>query len=77
MIEARGVMEVGCAPAATSVEILKGIDILVPQGQFVAIMGSSGSGQKHAAWSARRPRLARLKGQVLVDGVDITHLARR
>jgi putative ABC transport system ATP-binding protein len=72
MIEARGVKK-SLRTGATSVEILKGIDILVPQGQFVAIMGSSGSGK-----STLLGLLAGLdsptEGQVLVDGVDITHL---
>ncbi len=72
MIEARGVKK-SLRTGATSVEILKGIDLLVPQGQFVAIMGSSGSGK-----STLLGLLAGLdsptEGQVLVDGVDITHL---
>jgi putative ABC transport system ATP-binding protein len=72
MIEARGVRK-SLRTGATSVDILKGIDLLVPQGQFVAIMGSSGSGK-----STLLGLLAGLdspsEGQVLVDGVDITHL---
>jgi len=72
MIEARGVKK-SLRTGATSVEILRGIDLLVPQGQFVAIMGSSGSGK-----STLLGLLAGLdsptEGQVLVDGVDITHL---
>jgi putative ABC transport system ATP-binding protein len=72
MIEARGVKK-SLRTGASSVDILKGIDLLVPQGQFVAIMGSSGSGK-----STLLGLLAGLdspsEGQVLVDGVDITHL---
>ena len=72
MIEARGVRK-SLRTGATSVDILKGIDLLVPQGQFVAIMGSSGSGK-----STLLGLLAGLDspsgGQVLVDGVDITHM---
>ena len=72
MIEARGVKK-SLRTGATSVEILKGIDLLVPQGQFVAIMGSSGSGK-----STLLGLLAGLdspsEGQVLVDDVDITYL---
>jgi putative ABC transport system ATP-binding protein len=72
MIEARGLKK-SLRTGATSVDILRGIDLLVPQGQFVAIMGSSGSGK-----STLLGLLAGLdsptEGHVLVDGVDITHL---
>jgi putative ABC transport system ATP-binding protein len=56
-----------------NVEILRGIDLLIPQGQFVAIMGASGSGK-----STLLGLLAGLdspsEGEVLLDGVDISHL---
>ncbi len=55
------------------VEILRGIDLAVPQGQFVAIMGASGSGK-----STLLGLLAGLdtatSGNVIIDGVDITNL---
>lgn len=55
------------------VEILRGIDLSVPQGQFVAIMGASGSGK-----STLLGLLAGLdsatSGNVIIDGVDITNL---
>ena len=56
-----------------TVDILRGIDLLIPQGQFVAIMGASGSGK-----STLLGLLAGLdspsEGEVLLDGVDISHL---
>jgi putative ABC transport system ATP-binding protein len=56
------------------VEILKGIDLEIPQGQFAAIMGPSGSGK-----STLLGLLAGLdsptSGQVLLDGEDITLLS--
>ncbi len=55
------------------VDILKGIDLEIPKGQFAAIMGPSGSGK-----STLLGLLAGLDfpttGQVLLDGEDITRL---
>jgi putative ABC transport system ATP-binding protein len=56
------------------VEILRGIDLEIPKGQFAAIMGPSGSGK-----STLLGLLAGLdsptSGQVILDGEDITHLS--
>ena len=55
------------------VDILKGIDLEIPQGQFAAVMGPSGSGK-----STLLGLIAGLdsptSGQVLLDGIDITRL---
>src|SRR5271157_2176587 len=55
------------------VDILKGIDLEIPKGQFAAIMGPSGSGK-----STLLGLLAGLdsptSGQILLDGEDITSL---
>jgi putative ABC transport system ATP-binding protein len=56
------------------VEILRGVDFVVPTGQFVAIMGASGSGK-----STLLGLLAGLdtatSGRVVIDGTDITGLS--
>jgi putative ABC transport system ATP-binding protein len=55
------------------VEILRGVDIIIPSGQFVAIMGASGSGK-----STLLGLLAGLDtatdGRIVIDGTDITGL---
>src|ERR1700759_3509493 len=72
MIEVRGLKK-SIHNGTNLVEILRGIDLTIPQGQFAAIMGPSGSGK-----STLLGLLAGLDspttGQVLLDGEDITHL---
>lgn len=73
MIEVRGLKKwIRNGPRV--VEILRGIDLVIPQGQFVAIMGASGSGK-----STLLGLLAGLdspsEGEVLLDGVPISQLA--
>lgn len=72
MIEVRGLKK-SIRNGTRVVEILRGIDLVVPQGQFVAIMGASGSGK-----STLLGLLAGLdsptEGEVLLDGVEISAL---
>ncbi len=60
--------------AGNRIEILKGITLLVTKGEFVSIIGPSGSGK-----STLLGIIAGLdnptSGQVLIDGLDITHLS--
>jgi putative ABC transport system ATP-binding protein len=73
MIEVRGLRK-SIRNGARTVDILRGIDLVIPQGQFVAIMGASGSGK-----STLLGLLAGLdspsEGEVFLDGVPISQLA--
>ena len=73
MIEVRGLTK-SIDTGTHRVEILRGIDLLIPRGQFAAIMGPSGSGK-----STLLGLLAGLdsptSGQVILDGEDITRLS--
>ena len=44
MIEVRGLKK-SIRNGSRTVDILKGIDLRIPEGQFAAIMGASGSGK--------------------------------
>ena len=59
-----------------SLEVLKGIDLTVQQGEFVAIMGKSGAGKTtllQIIGSLDRPD----RGRVVIDGTDIFTLGER
>lgn len=72
MIEVRGLKK-SIRNGARTVEILRGIDLTIPRGQFAAIMGASGSGK-----STLLGLLAGLdspsEGEVILDGVSIGNL---
>jgi putative ABC transport system ATP-binding protein len=73
LIQVRGVTK-SIDTGSHRVEILKGIDLEIPRGQFAAIMGPSGSGK-----STLLGLMAGLdtpsSGQILLDGEDITRLS--
>ncbi|MGA7885991.1 MAG: ABC transporter ATP-binding protein [Acidobacteriaceae bacterium] len=72
MIEVRGLKK-SIRNGARTVEILRGIDLTIPKGQFAAIMGASGSGK-----STLLGLLAGLdsptEGEVILDGLSIGRL---
>jgi putative ABC transport system ATP-binding protein len=72
MIEVRGLKK-SIRNGTRTVEILRGIDLTIPRGQFAAIMGASGSGK-----STLLGLLAGLdsptEGEVILDGINITRL---
>lgn len=72
MIEVRGLKK-SIRNGARTVEILRGIDLRIPKGQFAAVMGASGSGK-----STLLGLLAGLdsptEGEVILDGMSIGSL---
>jgi len=72
MIEVRGLTKTIATPTH-SVEILKGIDLEIPRGQFAAIMGPSGSG-KSTLLGLLAGMDGPTSGQIVLDGEDITDL---
>jgi putative ABC transport system ATP-binding protein len=72
MIEVRGLTKTIATPAHR-VDILRGIDLEIPRGQFAAIMGPSGSG-KSTLLGLLAGLDAPTSGQIVLDGEDITGL---
>lgn len=72
MIEVRGLKK-SIRNGSRTVDILRGIDLVIPAGEFVAIMGASGSGK-----STLLGLLAGLdspsEGEVFIDGTPISHM---
>src|ERR1700746_2402377 len=59
--------------AARTVDILKGLDFTIPEGQFAAIMGASGSG-KSTLLGLLAGLDAPTEGDVILDGTSISYL---
>ena len=73
MIQVRGLTK-SLDTRGRRVDILRGIDLEIPSGQFAAIMGPSGSG-KTTLLGLIAGLDAPTSGQVLLDGEDITKLS--
>jgi putative ABC transport system ATP-binding protein len=58
---------------AHRVDILRGIDLEIPRGEFAAVMGASGSG-KSTLLGLMAGLDSPTSGQILLDGEDITRL---
>src|SRR6201994_3552528 len=72
MIEVRGLKK-SIHNGTNMVEILRGIDLTIPQGQFAAIMGPSGSG-KSTLLGLLAGLDAPTEGEVILDGTPISRL---
>ncbi|MBO4634558.1 MAG: ABC transporter ATP-binding protein [Bacteroidales bacterium] len=59
-----------------AVEVLKGVDFSVEQGEVVAVMGASGAG-KSTLLQILGTLLSPDSGSLLVDGTDVLHLGGR
>ncbi|MGH3832800.1 MAG: ABC transporter ATP-binding protein, partial [Pseudonocardiaceae bacterium] len=66
----------GVTVRAGEVSVLNGVDVVVPAGALVAVVGRSGSGKSMLATLAGRLRDPD-EGQVLLDGVALPQLTRR
>jgi putative ABC transport system ATP-binding protein len=73
MIEVRGLKK-WIRNGTRTVEILRGIDLTIPRGQFAAIMGASGSG-KSTLLGLLAGLDAPTEGHVILDGMEISSLA--
>jgi putative tryptophan/tyrosine transport system ATP-binding protein len=56
---------------ALETRALRGVDLAIPQGQFVAVIGSNGAG-KSTLLNALAGTARASRGRVLVDGADLT-----
>jgi putative ABC transport system ATP-binding protein len=72
MIQVIGLTKIAVTGTHT-VEILRGIDLEIPQGQFVAIMGPSGSG-KSTLLGLMAGLDTPTAGRIVLDGIDIAGL---
>jgi putative ABC transport system ATP-binding protein len=72
MIEVRGLKK-SIHNGTNLVEILRGIDLTIPAGQFAAIMGASGSG-KSTLLGLLAGLDAPTEGEVMLDGTSISHM---
>ncbi len=58
------------------IEILKGVNLTIRQGETHAIMGPNGSGKSTLAYAiAGHPRYEVTSGSILLDGVEVTEMA--
>lgn len=59
-----------------TIEILKGVDLVINSGETHAIMGPNGSGKSTLAYTiAGHPKYTVTQGQILLDGADVLEMS--
>lgn len=59
-----------------TIEILKGVDLVINSGETHAIMGPNGSGKSTLAYTiAGHPKYTVTKGEILLDGADVLEMS--
>lgn len=71
MIEIRGLEKTFTQPGGERVPALRGIDLTIPSGQFVTVIGTNGSG-KSTLLNAVAGSFFPDAGTILISGVDVT-----
>ena len=71
MIEVQGLEVTFNAGTALETRALRGVDLTVPAGQFVTVIGSNGAG-KSTLLNALAGTARATRGRLLVDGDDVT-----
>lgn len=73
IIDMRGIVKSFYVGTPNELEILHGLDIVVPKGQFVSIVGASGSG-KSTLMNIIGALDRQTGGQYILDGIDVSKL---
>ena len=73
IIDMRGIVKSFYVGTPNELEILHGLDIVVPEGQFVSIVGASGSG-KSTLMNIIGALDRQTGGQYILDGIDVSRL---
>lgn len=74
MIEIRQLEKTFVQPGGDEVRALRGIDLTIPTGQFVTVIGTNGSG-KSTLLNAVAGAFLPDSGTITIDGVDVTRKA--
>jgi len=80
LVEIRDLHVEATTDAGRRVEIIKGVDLDIAEGEIVALIGESGSGKTTIALTLMgyaRPGCKITKGSLLVDGKDMARLSER